>query len=117
MIKKHTISARLLSIGFTVGLFIIITGICISSTEHNNATDSPFGFTPAAVIPPFKYGLNNPYTFAEDLGVQWDRSLNFVWARIQPDLTRNQYYWMNERQLLDVPKQIRLTANIIIGRL
>ncbi|WP_339138549.1 MAG: hypothetical protein WGN25_09630 [Candidatus Electrothrix sp. GW3-4] len=86
-----------------------------ASATKNTVPDSPFGFTPAAVIPPFKYSLNNPYTFATDLGVRWDRSLNFVWTRIQPDLTTDQYDWPHDRQLRDAPHEIRLLANIMIG--
>ncbi|WLE98567.1 MAG: hypothetical protein QTN59_06940 [Candidatus Electrothrix communis] len=106
MIKIKKISFALL---FSLGINSAVLA------ENSIISDSPFGFTPAAVIPPFQYGLNNPYTFAADLGVRWDRSLNFVWTRIQPELTRNQYYWIHERQLSSVPKQIRLIANIMIG--
>ncbi|MCI5210145.1 MAG: hypothetical protein D3910_15425, partial [Candidatus Electrothrix sp. ATG2] len=102
------ISFYLFSLGLVVNV-LITTGTGFAG--HYNAVDSPFGYAPAVVIPPFKYGLNNPYTFAEDVGVQWDRSLNFVWARMQPDLAVDRYYWMNERQLLDTPKQISMVAN------
>ncbi|CAK8724044.1 Glycosyl hydrolase catalytic core [Candidatus Electrothrix aarhusensis] len=98
--------------------FALLFSLGINSlvlAENTTISHSPFGFTPAAVIPPFQYGLNNPYTFAADLGVTWDRSTIFVWTRIQPDLTTEQYHWMHERQLLDVPKQLRLIANIMIG--
>ncbi|MCI5165478.1 MAG: hypothetical protein D3903_05150, partial [Candidatus Electrothrix sp. GM3_4] len=81
--------------------FALLFSLGINSlvlAENTTISHSPFGFTPAAVIPPFQYGLNNPYTFAEDLGVKWDRSTNFVWTRIQPDLTTEQYHWMHERQ-------------------
>jgi len=112
MFKIRSVPSSIRSLVIIAGIFMITD---VSFAEDYNIAHSPFGFTPAAVIPPFQYGLNNPYTFAADLGVRWDRSLNFIWTRIQPDLTTKQYHWMHERQLSDVPKQIRLTANIIIG--
>lgn len=104
--------------------FIIIAGtfICVLCAtpdtgfpEQDTSSGSPFGFTPAAVIPPFRYGLNNPYSFAEDLGITWDRSINFIWTRIQPDPATEQYHWIYDRQIGDTPNDVHLLANIIIG--
>lgn len=78
-------------------------------------TDSPFGLHPAIVVPPFEYGINNPYDFAVDLGANWDRSLRFIWTRAQPDLTISEYRWINDRQLCDIPDNMHLLANIFIG--
>ena len=86
-----------------------------SKTFSANYENSPFGILPAVVLPPFKYGLNNPYDFALDLGVKWDRSLIFIWTFTQPNLKKKEYRWMHDRRILDAPKGINLMANIIIA--
>ena len=110
-LKRNKVTSRLV---LTVILKCIVLIPCVSFAQ-DKILDSPFGFHPAAAVPPFEYGLDNPYTFAVDLGVKWERPLNFIWTRIQPDLTTDTYYWMNERQMLNTPTQMCKMANIIIG--
>lgn len=76
---------------------------------------SPFGMHPAIVIPPWEYGIANPYDFAIDLGVSWDRSMMFIWTLDQPDPGRDEFLWRHDRQMRDVPDGISLLANIMIG--
>jgi len=80
-----------------------------------SSKESPFGSHPAIVIPPFEYGINNPYDIAVDLGIKWDRSIMFIWTLTQPDLTQQKYLWRHDRQLRDVPDDMHLVANILIG--
>lgn len=83
--------------------------------EVTSTNDSPFGLHPATVIPPSEYGIANPYDFAVDLGAAWDRSLMFIWTLAQPDLSKNEFQWRQDRQMQDVPNSISLLANIHIG--
>jgi hypothetical protein len=102
---------------------VLFACICAGSmlTTHSgfarstDSADSPFGFHPAAVIPPFEYGLDNPYSFAVDIGVKWERPLNFIWTRMQPELSRDFYIWINERQFQDSPASMHKMGNIVIG--
>jgi hypothetical protein len=83
--------------------------------EVTPTNDSPFGLHPAIVIPPSEYGINNPYDFAVDLGVAWDRSLRFIWTLTQPDVAKEEFRWIHDRQLHDAPNDVHLLANILIG--
>lgn len=85
------------------------------TVEMDSTTDSPFGLQPAVVVPPFEYGIINPYDFAVDLGANWDRSLIFIWTLAQPDLAKEEFLWPQDRQLRDVPQSMNLVANILIG--
>ncbi len=84
-------------------------------TTSNTNQRSPFGFLPAVVIPPFEYGIDNPYDIATGLGIKWDRSLMFIWTLEQPDIKIPQYCWRNDKQIKDIPTGINVMGNILIG--
>jgi hypothetical protein len=79
--------------------------------------DSPFGFHPAAVVPPMRYKIRNPFDFAADIGVKWDRpAVYFFWALIQTDLNQPGFKWDNYDQYLNsMPDTMNLLGNISIG--
>jgi hypothetical protein len=80
--------------------------------------ESPFGFHSAAVTWPQEYGIDHVYDFAVDIGVRWDRSVvcMFIWTIVQPDLSKEEYYWERYDMLMtQVPKGLSIVANIYIG--
>lgn len=76
---------------------------------------SPFGAHPAVVVPPFEYGLDNPFDAAADIGIKWDRSRSFIWSVIRRDPEKEEYDWGDERFFRDAPDGINLLCNIFIG--
>jgi hypothetical protein len=94
------------------------SAVCIKSepvSQEEINKNSPFGFLPAIVVPPNEYGVGNPYDFAVDIGVKWDRSLLFTWMATQPNLEKREYQWVHDRLIENAPNNINLMANILIG--
>lgn len=77
--------------------------------------DSPFGFHPAAVVPPSEYKIKSPFDFAADIGIRWDRPGYFIWSLIQPNLNQS-FKWDNyDRYFNSMPNTINSMGNIVIG--
>lgn len=78
--------------------------------------DSPFGFHPSAVVPS-EYKIQNPFDFATDIGIKWDRPVvYFFWFSIQPDLNQSTFKWDNyDKYLKAMPGTINQVGNIAIG--
>ncbi|NLI79503.1 MAG: hypothetical protein GX442_24055 [Candidatus Riflebacteria bacterium] len=79
--------------------------------------NSPFGFHPAAVVPPFPYGSDDPYSFAKEIGVKWDRPMvYFFWILVQPNLAVNEFQWDRfDRLIASFPRSMRMMGNIALG--
>lgn len=87
-----------------------------ASISRAGSEDSPFGFLPEIVVPPYEYSIDNPYVYAVDLGVRWHRTTaGFIWPLVQPDLSREFDWSSMDRVIADLPEGMRILANIQIG--
>lgn len=116
---KQKISIIVFSIIISIS-FISSVLVFSQSTNKSPAKiieDSPFGFHTSAIIPPFEYGISNPFDYATDIGVKWERpSFYFIWTVIQPNLKNNLFNWeRNDRLIRELPESMMAMGNIAIG--
>jgi len=91
------------------------------SGQTGACEDSPFGFHPARVE-----GVADPYAYAKDMGVMFDRSICLPWQQLQPDLNRAEYVWSQpqkgskglscDERMRQVPWGMCMLAQITPGR-
>lgn len=82
-----------------------------SSKKEVGGKNSPFGFHPSAVL-----GVKNPFEYATDIGVKWDRpSLYFFWILVQPDLKGGYDWGQHDKYYKALPSSINAMANLAIG--
>jgi hypothetical protein len=108
---------------FSCMLYLLLTFCTMNAAALDQSprtsafeNSSPFGFHPASIIPPFKYGLSNPYDTAREIGIKWDRAFYFIWTKEQPDPDDPGIrIWNHDRKISDIPQGINALGNLLIG--